>query len=353
MTVVFRCNAGPEIGFGHLVRCRALAQALHEKGEHCVMVGPDQSYAKPADHELFEDWIPVPDWSSSADDAQRLSDIAQAWQAKWLVLDDYRVDETYQIAVRTAGLRWLQFDGSASKPLWADFVDNANPAARAEDYTAVLRNPDAQLLLGPAYSILRPEFNQVTARDPERPLKKILVTFGGGDDRGANQFVLSTLLPITTSDQHFLVISGASNPSNPSLKKWIETHGQGRVSLHIDPDLVAPLFASCDLAVMAGGNTTFEAAACGLPMMIVTIAENQWSQAEGWDALGVAICAGPLEAVDNARLRAAFIKAADPSRRRSMSMRALELVDGDGVDRIANAVVGARTALTELRSDGR
>lgn len=352
MTVVFRCNAGPEIGFGHLVRCRALAHALHEKGEDCVMVGPDQSYAKPEDHELFEDWIPVPNWPSSADDAQRLIGISQAQQAKWLVLDDYRVDETYQLALRKAGLRWLQFDGSASKPQWADFVVNANPAARAEDYTSVLRNPDTQLLLGPAYSILRPEFDQVTAREPGRTLKKILVTFGGGDDCGANQFVLSTLLPITTPDQHFLVISGATNPSNPSLKQWIETHGQGRVSLHIDPDLVAQLFASCDLAVMAGGNTTFEAAACGLPMIIVTIADNQWSQAEGWAAHGAAVYAGPLGAVDNARLQAAFIRAAEPKRRCSLSIRAFKLMDRDGVVRIANAVVGARTALTELRSDG-
>jgi len=297
MTVIFRCNAGPEIGFGHLVRCRALAHALYQKGKHCVMVGPDQSYVKPADHELFEDWIPVADWSSSADDAQRLIDIAQAHQSKWLVLDDYRVDETYQLELRKFGLRWLQFDGSASKPLWANIVVNANPAAKVEDYAEVLRNADTQLLLGPRYAILRPEFDHVVPREPWRPVKKILVMFGGGDDRGAIQLVLSALLPVTKPDQQLIVITGAENPNNQTLMEWIDAHDKGRVDLYIEPNNVAQLMVSCDLAVMAGGTSTYEAVRCGLPMILITIADNQISQSRAWSKIGKAVYLGCLGSV--------------------------------------------------------
>lgn len=266
--------------------------ALCSQGKRCVMVGPAAEYAKSVDQETFEDWIPVPEWSSANEDAGRLIDMALKFEAEWLVLDDYRIDETYQLSLREGGLRWLQFDGSASKPLWADIVLNANPAARLEDYQAVLRNPNAHLLLGPRYAILRPEFDQVTLQEPRRPVKKILLTFGGGDDRGANQFVLSTLLPVTSPEQQFVVISGATNPSNPSLKRWIDAHGQGRVSLHIDPEQVASLFASCDLAVMAGGTSTYEAVRCGLPMILITIADNQVRQAKGWASLGLGLYLG-------------------------------------------------------------
>lgn len=329
--VVFRCNAGPEIGFGHLVRCRALAHALHEKGEHCVMVGPDQSYAKPADHEIFEDWIPVPDWPSSADDAQRLIDVAQAQQAKWLVLDDYRVDETYQLALRKLGLRWLQFDGSASKPLWADIILNASPSARAEDYSAMVRNPNAQLLLGPAYAILRPEFQDVIPCEPGRRVKRILLTFGGGDDRGANQFVLSALLPIISPDQHLVVISGASNPNNASLKQWIENHGKERVSLFIDPEHVAPLFASCDIAVMAGGTSVYEALRCGVYPVIFSIVDNQRQHIKAWAEKGCVKYLGDYEDLDKVSL----VQATQTLLSSTVQFSCEKLIDSKGATRVA------------------
>ena len=335
MTVVFRCNAGPEIGFGHLVRCRALAHTLYEKGEHCVMVGPDQSYTKPEDHELFEDWISVPDWPSSTDDAQGLIGIAKARQAKWLVLDDYRVDETYQLAVRAAGLRWLQFDGSASKPLWADIILNASPSARAEeDYSAMVRNPNAQLLLGPAYAILRPEFQDVIPREPGRPVKRILVTFGGGDDRGGNQFVLSTLLPITSPDQHVVVISGASNPNNTSIKQWIESYGKDRVSLFVDPDHVASLFASCDLAIMAGGTSVYEALRCGVYPIIFSIVDNQKRHSKAWAEKGCVKYLGDYKDLDKFTL----VQATQNLLSNTVQFSCEKLIDGNGATRVAGQI---------------
>jgi len=336
MTVVFRCNASPVVGYGHLTRCRALAQALLRQGETCVMVGPDAADARPEDQDIFSDWIPVPDWPSANEDATRLVDLARRLDACWAVLDDYRVDENHQLTLRAAGLRWVQFDGTARKPLWADLIVNANPAAHPEDYANVLRNPETRLLLGPRYAILRPEFASVVPRDPHRPVRRILVTFGGGDDRGAIKFVLSTLLPETPSTIEFLVISGARNPRNPSLIEWIERCGQGRVRLHIDPPQVAPLFLSCDLAVMAGGTTTYEAACCGLPMILLTIANNQVPQSRAWATSGIAEYIGDLYNIGPQHLL-------DPFRRlyttsptcQSMAINGRKTVDGAGAHRMS------------------
>lgn len=337
LVVVLRCNAGSEIGFGHLTRCRALAQALRRQGERCVMVGPDAAHAKTADQETFEDWIPVSDWSSATEDAARLVDMAHQFGAEWLVLDDYRIDEAYQLSLRAAGLRWLQFDGGAEKALWADVVVNANPAVRPEDYAGMLHNPGTRLLLGPRYAILRPEFERIELRGPGRHVEQILVTFGGGDDRGANEFVLSSLLPVTPPDLQFLVVSGARNPSNPSLKRWIDVHGQGRVSLHIDPEQVAPLFASCDLAVMAGGTSTYEAAACGLPMILVTIAANQVPQSRAWSEMGAAIYLGAMEHVQGSHLASAFQNVMnDHQRRQNMCLAGSQAVQGAGAKYVAD-----------------
>ena len=334
--IIFRTDASPQVGFGHLTRCRALAQALRCQGQRCVMVGPDTVYAKPVDRDIFEDWIPVSDWSSGNEDVVRVINLARQYPVQWLVLDDYRIDEAYQLNLRAAGLRWLQFDGSASKLLWADIVLNANPAACAEDYAAVLRDQNTRLLLGPRYAILRPEFKRIEPRDPGWPVKQVLVTFGGGDDRGGSVFVLSTLLPATAPELRFLVISGASNPNNSNLWHWVATHGQGRVSLHIDPEQVAPLFAACDLAVMAGGTSIYEAARCGLPMLVITIADNQITQSKAWANLGIAKWLGNLPNVDkDALINSYRFLSNNVQIFVSMSIKGSRWVDAGGADKIA------------------
>ncbi len=283
--ILFRCNAGPQIGFGHLTRCRALAFALQVQGASCMMVGPDHAYVNEEDSSVFDAWLPQV-WDNAESDALQLVKLAERYGAKKLVLDDYRVNEAYQLVLRNKGLKWLQFEARTSQPIWADIVLSASPSAKKEDYGHILHNPDTQLLLGPKFAVLRPEFANIKPRNPEHPIKKVLVTFGGGDDRGAIHFVLSTLLSITSSDLTFLVISGEHNPRNAEYLEWIKKHGEERVNFLVNPRPIAPLFMECDLAVMAGGTMTFEAACCGLPMLLITIADNQVQQATAWEELG-------------------------------------------------------------------
>ncbi|MFB1489886.1 MULTISPECIES: UDP-2,4-diacetamido-2,4,6-trideoxy-beta-L-altropyranose hydrolase [unclassified Thiocapsa] len=340
MTVLFRCNASATIGFGHLTRCRALAQALREQDQRCVMVGPDRAYAKPTDHELFEDWIPVPDWPSALADANKVIELAEVHRADWLVLDDYRIDESYQLSVRAAGRRWLQFDGTAHKPLWADLVLVPNIALGESDYVPVLRNPKTKLLCGPRYALLRSEFPPAILRPSERPIEQVLVTFGGGDDRGAIEFVLASLLPSTPPSLQFSVLSGAHNPRNQALTNWIAQHADGRVQLLINPDELAQVFASCDLAIMAGGTSTFEAACCGLPMILVSIADNQTRNSETWEQFGAAIYLGAFPGITMNLLTKTFLDLLrDGDRCRSMAESGKTKIDGRGAQRIVQALL--------------
>lgn len=335
MTILFRCNAGPVIGYGHLTRCRALAQALRRQGETCVMVGPDAADARPEDQNIFSDWISVPDWPSAAEDAAVLVGLSRRLDAGWAVLDDYRVDETYQLTLRAAGLRWLQFDGTATKPIWADLLLVPNLALSERDYVSVLRNPETKILCGPNYALLRPEFQLAQLRPSNRPVEQILVSFGGGDDRGAVEFVLSSLLPKTQSNLSFTVLSGAQNPRNPRISEWTKQHGAGRVRLVVNPDDVASVFASCDLAIMAGGTSTVEAACCGLPMILLSIANNQTKNAQAWEHLGAAVYLGAFPGVATDVFTKTVLAILDDNQRRvDLAQAGRSKVDGQGAQRI-------------------
>jgi len=345
--VVFRCNAGPNVGIGHVVRCRELALELGRRGYASVMVGPGLDHAGPRDEAIFADWLPRPQWVSGAAEGAALAQIAETHGARHAVLDDYRVDVPFQEALLGPGIRFMQqFDGSRPPALfWADMVVNASPYERLDMYAEIMRKPGAAGLFGPAYAILRPEFPPAEVGDAGRPVRRVLLQFGGGDDRGAVLFALETLLAAAPQQVDFLVVSGRANPRNPEIAAFVAAHGAGRVALHVDPPAVAPLFASCDLAVMGGGTSTYEAAACGLPMLILAMADNQVRQAQGWVGLGGAEFLGRAGAVDAAELGRRFLALVrDDARRAAMARAGRNLVDGAGVRRLADHLVGELTA---------
>lgn len=337
--IIFRCNASPVVGFGHLMRCRSLAIALKQLGQDSIMVGPLTEYATPGDDHLFRQWIPRPVWSSAKADAEYLVELAQETGSSVAVLDDYRVDQVYQLVLKGVGIRWLQFDRGFKQPLWADIVVNASPAAEAEHYRGVVQNPDARLLLGPKYAILRPEFPPKALTSVRSHVRNVLVTFGGGDDRGAIIFVLSTLLPVTAQSVRFLVMSGKHNPRNAEIQDWIADYGGDRVDLHINPPSVAELMVKCDIAVMAGGTTTYEAACCGLPMILMAIADNQIRQSKGWEKIGVAKYLGSFinQLLDS--LPVCFRNLVKPEELSTMRRKAYKTVDGAGFSRVSHEII--------------
>ena len=301
------------------------------------MVGPKPSNQTDVDAYVFDHWIEQSGWSAEGDDASKLVMLANRYGCTVIVLDDYRVGVDYQKVILAGGLKWLQFDGRADRPLWADWVINANPAARPEDYARHLQKSGARPLLGPKYAVLRPEFSVVAPRRWEKSrVTDILVTFGGGDDRGAILFVLKALLPATETTMRFHVMSGANNPRNPGIEQWIESNGGNRTILQVNPPQVAPLLSACDLAVMAGGTTTYEAAFCGLPMLLLTIAANQERQSQAWHDKGAAVYLGRFNEVSQEDLASRFSNLSRLAELRGKMSDCGQLeVDGKGAERIA------------------
>ena len=106
--------------------------------------------------------------------------------------------------------------------------------------------------------------------------------------------------------------------------------------LHISPTQVAALFSTCDLAVMAGGTSSYEAASCGLPMLLLTIAENQEPQSQAWQDKGAAVYLGRFNEVSGEDLVSHFSNLSRSQKlREQMSQCGQHEVDGKGAEKIA------------------
>jgi len=334
--ILFRCSADATTGFGHLARCRALAAALASEGIAVSMAGPNHAARQASDKQLFANWFEMPADRDSKADASMLSGFARKIGSRMLVIDDYRVDETYQGVLRHEGLRWLQFQSPNGQSIWSDLVLHANPAVSSADYAGMLRNSATRLLLGPRYALLRAEFGRAAARRRKGgTARQVMLAFGAGDDRGAIQRTFPPLLTAAPPDMRFVVVSGVHNPNNAALVDWLRTVGDGRVTFLIDPPNLIEIMQASDIAVTSGGTLTYELAACGVAMLILAVSDNQL-EAAAWEKQGAAIFLGPMAALMDQRLTdcfAALCRWADARDR--MGKRAAQLVDGQGARRVA------------------
>jgi UDP-2,4-diacetamido-2,4,6-trideoxy-beta-L-altropyranose hydrolase len=342
--IIFRCDVSPAIGIGHLMRSRTFAAVLRRSGQHCIMYGPTADYRTAADAELFDEWITAPDWESGEGDARNFVAVARRFSVRRAVLDDYRVDLPFQDVLAGEGMIWMQhFD--ASKPHWfrADMIVHGSPSETAERWGPFLLNPDAEMLFGPRYAVLRPEFPPPALRPDARDVETVLVSFGGGNDFGAILLALEALIEKTPDTIRFSIMSGSRNPNNDEVRAWIEANAAGRAVLHVEPRDIAGLFASCDLALLGGGISIYEAASCGLPMVVMALADNQLRQCDAWEKLGAAVFLGRRADVTAGRLADTVLGlVADRPRRASMSATGRMAVDGRGAERLAEHLLKDR-----------
>lgn len=334
--MIVRCDANPQWGMGHLTRCRALASALNAIGIPVAMVGPELAYAQAGDEKLFIHWQPMAWLDDTTSGAHQLLALAEQWQADGLILDEPRADEVYQKVLFDSRLPWLQFDGTAQKPLWASWVLNALPSANASDYAKVLRNPAARLLLGPSYAVLRPEFEAVHGSVKSEQLVNILVSFGGGDDRGAMAWCIHALLPLLGEHTHLKIISGQANPRNGSNLAQIPVGHSAWIDYAIQPDEPWAIMAQCHMAVMASGTTAHEANCCRLPMVLMSVVKNQHAPGLAWQQAGQAQYLGPWESVSESTLQLSVAQCMQDIR--SGKPKVQTLVDGLGAIRVAQAI---------------
>lgn len=337
---LFRLDVSPQVGMGHLRRCMNLARLLKKRGVDPFFL------CRARDMDLSGHLAPVAtDWAlcdwflTPLEDAAEVVRFSGQHGIDAAVIDHYRIDEAYQKSLREAGIRWMQFDGAARYPFWSDWVINMSPAARQSLYEPLRRRRETQFLLGPQYAVLREEFHLHRPRQRQwEHVKTILLTFGGGDDRGATLFCLEALRTLDHEMERIVLLSGA-NPHREQILRWKEVK-DGRITIVENVEETAPYMDSADIAITAAGTTTFEAAALGVPVIMLAIADNQVPIASAWQQCGYGVDLGPLADLDAGDLqRAVSALIGNPEQRKAMSAAGRSMVDGLGAQRVADVLI--------------
>lgn len=340
--ILFRADAGAAIGAGHVMRCLALAEAVQDMGFNAGFL----SAALPP---ALEERLRAAGMAvhrigaepGSGDDLAATVAVLRKSGAAAIVVDGYRFGADWRAGLAEAGVAVLAFDDAGTgEPLHAGLIVNAAPDAARLPYRP--GNPDATLLLGPAYAPLRREVRRAAsgAKAPLPERRALLVTFGGSDPLGLTAPVMLRLADALPRELRIDVAVGGAAANADDVEQAARPLG-GRVRVHRDTPRMGELMAGAGLAVSAAGTTTAELAAIGTPAVLVTIAGNQDEAARQSEALGwCRLVDGRSPDAPDRIAGAAAALWADPLLRVAMAARLAGIVDGQGAVRIAEALAG-------------
>lgn len=317
MRVLFRVDAFPAIGNGHLMRCLALAQTLRAYGARVGLVGrvePDHLRSMVLDTGIELSAAPA--------------DLQPAFHgANWVVLDGYEFGLMDQRAIKALGPQLMVIDDMASQEEYcADLVLNQNADPGSVQYPGAGR-----VLLGPTYALLRPEFLEAPrATECVGGVHRILMTLGGGAAPDAAE-VLFTALRDLRHPLHVRALGAM--PREP-----LERDGLTMEYLEHARDMPAQM-AWADLALCAGGSTCWELACMGVPALITVLSADQAMVAAQMHAAGCGISLGWLEDLSKEKVMEAIGNLLGSDALIAMRQQGPRLVDGHGSERVADIIL--------------
>lgn len=329
--IAIRVDGNSEIGFGHLVRMMALARQFSKLGAKVIFLSRN-----PENIEGYR--VLQLDRQTEKDEDLLVEKMLMKLQANMIIIDSYDYTQERLDGVGQLDLLSVYIDDLNRHPFNSDFVVNGNLYAPELSYKG-----RAKFLLGTKYLLMREEFAEVSLRGLKPNVEHVLITCGAADRDNVTLGILQILKSYEPFEElHWHVVIGPVFQHTAEIEALIQDCHN--VTLYYNP-VMKKLMDFCDISISAGGSTTYELAACGIPTLLVIVADNQVRLAEEAERQGMAFNLGWNHELDATRLYSALNNLInDQAVREKMSRCGQELIDGRGAQRVANIL------LDEIRS---
>lgn len=336
--ILIRADVNELIGTGHVMRCLSIASAIVRRGVEVLFITADHKGDTLLRQNGFNSVCLDTDWTDLDQELPLLLEMIKSKKPSLLLIDSYYVTEKYfnelSKVITTAYMDDLY------KARWnTDILINYNIYSSVFDYSIYSGN---RLLLGSLYAPLREEFKGLPEHSAGM-VQNILVSAGGADPERITERLISEICPVWP-DIHFHFVVGAFNPRIDKIREM----ERNNIILHINEKHMSALMKDCDIAISAAGTTLYELCAAGIPTITFTLADNQLVASEQFSRKGLMLSAGDCRGNKSffASIKSLLIELIpDAEKRRTLSKKMQQLVDGKGTDRIAaNLIVRLKPA---------
>jgi spore coat polysaccharide biosynthesis predicted glycosyltransferase SpsG len=332
-SILFRCDATADIGFGHLSRCIALAEALRLSGATCSFAG---QYDDAAADQVRAAGFACESLPSPVNSLGAAKELAGLPKTGAIVLDSYRADESYIAGLGSSGARVIVIDDFRALPAYpCDVVLNFTQEAPSLSY------PDGPtLLLGPHFLPARRRLVEQRARSIERDrtgaVGNILIAVGGSDPKGLTARLLRCL-----KGQAEGITVRAIAQSTAELEPLLFGFSADSAILPRQKDLSDQLLWA-DAAITGGGLIKYESAYMAVPVAAIAQNEGQDGETQVFAKAGLVFDLGLADTVEDAQLAQALgTFLSDAPLRMTMAERMRDAFIADPSAHAAHAILEA------------
>ncbi len=341
--VIIRADSNKIVAMGHVMRCLSVADALKKNGAEVIFVCASDDPKELIEKRGYEIKVLNSDFSQMESELTDICPILEQIKPDIIILDTYYLTDKYVESIKRYG-KTVFIDDYGKDAFSVDIIINYNIYGDLMDYKGLYEKEGKacpELLPGPDYAPLRSAFLDANPiKIKEKGPYEVLVSTGGSDSlsiaKGVADLFLSDignrenmklniLVGPFSKDREYLYRLGESNPD--CIKIWSNITD------------MPGFLANFDLALSAAGSTSYELCCMGIPTSLFCMADNQSLINETFDKKGIYKSSGNAEkdreAVISNLLSFANNALTDYRYRVECSMRARDLVDARGAERIA------------------
>ncbi len=333
-TALIRCDASPKIGYGHLMRCMALAEQMQANGQWKVIFamsedigGMDSARAHGFTVERLR--------SHPRDNTERdwLALLVERHQADVLILDIRNDLSRADInTIRNTGVTVVCIDDISERRLAADLAFFPPvPQVRQLDWTGFTGRWHSgwEWIMMPANFAAGRAVRHLTRSE----VPQLLVTMGGSDPAGMTLQAIEALDTLNDVFDTTIVVGSAFMHTGALQQRLADARRKYR--LVVNPPSMAAVMAEADLALASFGATAYELACLGIPAIHLCLSEDHAESATALADAGAAVSLGQYIEATPTGIRGAVRQLLDDvARREQMATVARSLVDGYGTERI-------------------
>jgi UDP-2,4-diacetamido-2,4,6-trideoxy-beta-L-altropyranose hydrolase len=366
VNVVFRVDASDLMGTGHVMRCRTLANELRLRGARICFVtrkhpghladllecdGFKVEQLPESDMQFCDEdyatWLGV----SQEEDARQTIAALSGVICDLMIVDHYALDHVWESMLRVVAPKIMAIDDLANRNHDCDILIDQNYFLIGSERYKNQVPPSCKLLLGPKYALLLPEYAQArkTMAPRSGDIKRILIYMGGSDSANITGAVLKALSKDSFQELNVDVVIGPNFLFQDEISKMVKSRPKSQV--YGQQPHLGDLMIGADIAVGAGGSTTWERLCLSLPSLVISIADNQISVCESLASSGYIRYLGSKENINANVIHEALVQEIALARSQCEQQIPIQtLVDGLGTYRVVETMIPTPASELTIRN---